>query len=355
MRGLRVRDTENIRRDAITTAIKKASEGCRDCSVAYFALARQNGATEQEIEQAVSSTTAPNPSGISRRDLLKLAAGALAGLTGLGLSDSGMQPQAALANSFWWGTDTNTMRLAGTAPPQNFYIGRTGGGTSAGGGGFNTQAATLAGIGYTYSFWDIEGPTMKPGGTSDYNWGYNQAVQAINAWDHGTYASYLGGQTIFGDIEGQNGGWLANNYGPNQQVLQGWLDAIKTYQNLQLFTNGIYISAGQWVSYFGTSYRPSRNFVWWQTGCQTGSGTGSASPCTPPTSGTESWVMGVVNNGAGKNVIGGSQVVLIQYWIDNGSQGCGDYDVAMQDPYNFGWVNSNTNYSCSNCGSSVCP
>lgn len=68
------RQSQDIRTDAIAMAIKKMGEGCEGCAYGYFNLARTHGATEEEIERAI--TGMPNSSGnaLSRADALKLAA-----------------------------------------------------------------------------------------------------------------------------------------------------------------------------------------------------------------------------------------------------------------------------------------
>ncbi len=69
----RQRTAAEIRADAIKMAIKKGTEGCESCARSYFHLAQQHGATEEEIERAIAAADT-GAMGISRRDLLKLAA-----------------------------------------------------------------------------------------------------------------------------------------------------------------------------------------------------------------------------------------------------------------------------------------
>ena len=80
MRVLRSRAPEQIRRDALALAERKAEAGCEPCAEAYLSLARQHGASEHEVDHA-------------RRRLFKTA-GALAGV---GLAASLLDVPGALA------------------------------------------------------------------------------------------------------------------------------------------------------------------------------------------------------------------------------------------------------------------
>src|SRR5919197_5004659 len=77
---LRSRAPEQIRRDALALAERKAEAGCEPCAEAYLSLARRHGASEQEVDHA-------------RRRLFK-SAGALAGV---GLVASLLDVPGALA------------------------------------------------------------------------------------------------------------------------------------------------------------------------------------------------------------------------------------------------------------------
>jgi AhpD family alkylhydroperoxidase len=46
---LRNKPASEVKRDALAMAAQKHREGCGPCADAYLDLARQNGATEQEI------------------------------------------------------------------------------------------------------------------------------------------------------------------------------------------------------------------------------------------------------------------------------------------------------------------
>lgn len=317
---VRQRDPEHIRRDAITMAVKKAGEGCMTCGEHYFQVARQYGASDKEIERVIAHAPALNRNGISRRDLLKLAAASVGGLV---LAGGNLPVKSVDASySYWWGTDTGTMRQSG-APPQQFYIGKFGSGTNAYSGVyFNTSAASLAGYGYTYGFWDIEGAGSngsKPSGQSAYQWGQNQATAAVNSYLSGPNSNLMGASTIFGDFETVNNGYVGTSQSSNQQVLEGWL-----YQVYYLgASNGIYTGMGAWNTLVGSGFRPKHNFALWVTGCQTGSLSGN--PCNNSSSTTETNVQNVYSSTIYREIVGGSQVVLWQYWISD--VGCGDYDV----------------------------
>lgn len=238
----RPRQPRRVRQDAIRLAIQKGQEGCTPCARQYFALAKQNGASDEEIQEQISAAGLRRDRGLTRRQLLKLAG---VGAAGIALGKSAFPADTALAYSFYYGTDTNTVRGPGT-PPGDFYIGKAGGGTSQSW-MFSTSAANLAGYSKTYMYWDLEGPYSqnKPSGHTSYQWGQDQAAAAYNAFWNGTYASYIGGWTIFADTEIGNNGYLTGSgtyYPPaDQQVLQGWLDQIKSY-NSGAITNGVYIS-----------------------------------------------------------------------------------------------------------------
>jgi hypothetical protein len=80
------RDPQLIRTDAIKIGIKKAQQGCIECAAKYFELAKQHGATQTELQQAIDRLSSrPEESKFGRRDLLKLVAavgtaGVLAGI-----------------------------------------------------------------------------------------------------------------------------------------------------------------------------------------------------------------------------------------------------------------------------------
>ncbi len=111
------RDSAHIRADAIAMAIKKGLDGCEECAQGYLNLARKHGATEEEIERAITATPEVRTSDISRSALLKIAAiGAarMAALTAAG----GFLPQLAVraAAAAAGPPDAYVAWILGTAP-----------------------------------------------------------------------------------------------------------------------------------------------------------------------------------------------------------------------------------------------
>lgn len=318
----RQRPAEQVRSDAIAMGLKKASKGCPACADGYFELARQHGATEEEIKRALESATKTVGKGLSRRELIKLAAaGALA------LGTVTLTTKKARANSSWWGTDSSSQTCCGV--PQDFYIGRMGYGMKISPAYFNVSAAQAAGLYSTYGYWGVVGPNAKPRNLSAYAWGQKQADKAFYAWQTGNSpnAYLIGGYTIFGDVESGFGGWKSGNYSSNQQVLNGFLDELYAITPSNPVTwPGLYISPLNWSSYFGQSFVTNTNFVLWVTGCDT-CGSDICSPCD-----TSCDTFTTVDNRLFSTVtsigLGGMSPVLWQYWI--GGCQCGDFNVATQ-------------------------
>lgn len=77
----RNRNPMDIRLNAIEMAVKKLAEGCENCAQGYFDLARTYGASVEEIEHARSAVLTLTATSVSRRELLKRAAVATAGMT----------------------------------------------------------------------------------------------------------------------------------------------------------------------------------------------------------------------------------------------------------------------------------
>ena len=77
MRVLRSREPEQVRRDALKVAERKAAEGCMPCAEAYLAVAEQHGASPQAIGQAR----------LGRRAMLARAGLAAGALSALSLAD----------------------------------------------------------------------------------------------------------------------------------------------------------------------------------------------------------------------------------------------------------------------------
>jgi hypothetical protein len=336
---LRERDKVKIKVDAIRMGVKKAAGGCGSCAEQYFRLAEQSGATGAEIEAALRDEGEKGRKYLTRREVLK---GLAIGVAGTAAVASGLVPLEAAATVNSFGVDTNTVNCC--SMPYTFYIGRFGGELTSSTSGFNVTAARQAGIYYSYIYWDIGGPV---GQSNPYSWGYNQANAAISSWYHNPNAPYAYGWTIFGDIEPGNGGW-GTNQGNNQQVLQGWIDAIVQYNTNTgtQFVPGVYISPANWNSYFGSSFRTSGSFALWVTGCYTCSI--SCPPADPYCSGTTSQVENRWNSSIVQTVFGGSFVQVWQYWIGTCAYG-GDWDYSLQTCYKTIPAESSTNAYVSNC------
>lgn len=317
---LHQRNSVQVRTDALKMALKKAKAGCYSCAQSYFDLARQHSATEEELSYAIDKAAETGEQGISRRDLLKLAVAVVAGVA---LSTE-LLPGSAEADSYFWGTDSESA----TYPtiPQDFYIGRFGYGTIGSTAFFNTSAATAAGKDSTYIYWGLQGSGVKPGEITPYDWGVKQAEAAIDQRSNNPNAAFVGGTTIFADIEPGFGGWGGGDsyYDSNQQVVQGFLDTVASASSLN---PGIYIPINYWGTYFSTAFRPTRPFVLWISNCKT-CDSGICAPgseCSSTRTDLEALVPAVMST-----TLGGSQAVIWQYWISNCSGG--DFNVAVQRP-----------------------
>ncbi len=342
---LRSRTSAQICSNAVKMAIRKAKSGCHTCAQRYFELAKQHGATEEEISRTIEASVEVDGAGMSRRQLLKLAAAVIAGVT---LSGSELLVQRAEAASYYWGTDSNS----GTCLeiPQNFYVGRFGYGTTGSTYFFNTRAAQTAGKSGTYIFWGLEGPGLVPPGVTFYQWGWQQASAALDAWSGNPNAPFVGGHTLFADIESGFGGWTTGSaeYFANQQVIEGFLDRIaaastSTSTSAAPFHPGIYITPLDWRGYVGTAFRPSTAFVLWISGCYS-CNNGICPPCDDTCWTTMTNVASLLPT-VTSTILGGSQAVLWQYWLDPPC-GCGDFDVAVQNPaLGFSPVSSSTTYA----------
>jgi len=336
---LRPRNSLQIRADALKMAIRKAKTGCQPCAQRYFELAKKHGATEEAISRAIAAADTFSQ-GISRRRLLQLTAALVTGTT---LAVGDFLPQTAEASRYFWGTDSNSATMLEI--PQNFYVGRFGYGTTGSAHFFNTGAAQIAGKNGTYMYWGLEGPGLAPPGISFYSWGREQASAALNQRYNNPNAAFVGGYTIFADIEAGFGGWTTGSsaYSSNQEVVQGFLDRIAAAHTFSApFHPGIYISPLSWRNYVGTDFRPARSFVLWITGCYS-CNRAICAPCDDTCWTTLSSVGSLLPT-VTSTILGGSQAVLWQYWLDPPC-GCGDFNVAIQNPASgFKPVSSSTTY-----------
>ncbi|MBA2284206.1 MAG: hypothetical protein H0W02_01850 [Ktedonobacteraceae bacterium] len=333
---LRKRSSEQIHVDAVKMGIQKVRSGCFSCAEGYFELARQHGATDEEIRQALDAVASTPDKDLSRRELIKLI-----GAGGLALSAAGLITHRADAAAAWWGTDSNSQTCCGM--PQNFYVGRMGYGGEPGGDGyfFNTSAARAAGGANTFGYWGVVGPDSR-GSYSPYDWGRKQADNAWNAWYNSPNHAFIWGYTVFGDVESGFGGWSNGNYGPNQAVLNGFCTELYNITPANpVVWPGIYISPYTWGQFFGTGFRTNTAFVLWLAGCDT-CGSDICNPCNSSCN-----TLTTVQNRLSSTVVniglGGMKPVLWQYWISD--CGCGDYNVAIQHTNSFGVVTGGSRYS----------
>jgi AhpD family alkylhydroperoxidase len=323
----RPRNAEQIRTGALKTAIRKAKMGCHSCAQGYFELARKHGATEEEISRTITTAVDSSEPGINRRRLLQLAAALVAGAT---LDVHELLPHRAETSSYYWGTDSTTASMMGI--PQNFYIGRFGYGTSGSTYFFNTRAARMAGKSGTYMYWGLEGPESAPSDITPYRWGKQQASAALDQRYHNPNAVYVGGYTIFADIEVGFGGWSARHsaHPANRQVVRGFLDGIAAASTRATpFHPGIYVNPDEWRSYVGKDFRPDKSFVLWITGCYA-CNSSICAPCDETCMTTLTTVEKLLPR-VSSTILGGSKAVLWQYWLDPPCD-CGDFDVAIQNP-----------------------
>ena len=229
----------------------------------------------------------------------------------------------------WYiGMDTNSntpFPCAGSG--KNFYIGRLGGETTSGGGGFDTATAETVGPTVTSSFWDISGPVNAP--AEPYTWGTEQANAFYNAWISDIYVN---GSTLFGDLEPGNypGSW-GSNQTDNQNVVYGFLNKLKSLG----VTPGLYVSTSNWDTYLGPTYASPVPFVFWLAGTD----------CPTSCSAAET----EFNNSTTDITRGGYRVMIWQYVIaydPTTGGGCKnetkDYDITPYSGYLTGHWNPTT-------------
>ncbi len=342
---IRDRDAARVRVDAIGMAIKKGVAGCLGCAEGYFAAARQHGATDAEIERAITDAPLPGATAFTRRTLLQIAA---AGVAGLAVKPLQMYSVAEAATTqstsgLFWGSD-GLSSTYNTGVPQDFYAGRLGGGATQNTNYFNGSAASAAGHYQTYGYWDLEGPfsTNKLPPTSAYGWGQQQAADAYNAWLTGPNSHYLGSPTIFADIESGNYGWLDSNNNINQPQNQAVVSGFVEWMEDEGINPGIYTSSGFWSPYLGQGYRPIYPFVLWITGCRTCANAITCAPCSIKCDPTGQ-VQGLLS-AVSSTTLGGSEMVIWQWYISGSYPSCqancppssGDADVALQNPRTLG-------------------
>ncbi len=289
---------------------------------------------------------------LGRRTLMKLgvASGMALLLTESAKDTEVLAGDVSVQGAYYYGIDGNTNICCGM--PLNFYLGRGGELHTADEIAFNRTMAQQAGFFNTHIWWFMHGPGDNPDypTVSDYTWGYNQAESACHNWYVASWKDYVGGHTIFADIEYRgsgsqriNYGWIDSSYSRNRQVLKGFLDRV----NERGFTPGIYTRTSAWKLWFGTTgYRTPRAAVLWIGICQ------HCAPDVCPPCSTSCWttIQDVDRKlpGVAQVKLGGNKPVLWQYWLD--TCGCGDYDASLQSGYsNFTPRTDATNYFDTPC------
>jgi len=326
---LKKRTPEQIRLDALKMGVKKAQSGCPACAEKYFELAQQHGTTEQEIQEALEQATGMGGKRLSRRELMRYAVA-----SGLALTASGLMSlethNTAEATSYYFGIDSNTTICC--SMPLNFYVGRMGYGVYPDKSyyAFNTAMANKVGYSNTFGYWGVQGPNVNTGGRTPYNWGKAQADAAWAAWD-GTFigANYVGGFTVFGDVETGFGGWGTNTVANNQAVISGFVFELFAITPASVWP-GLYVSPYFWNTWLGGNGFNPGGYVLWINGwyeCDV------CGPCNLNCSTTVQDAERLYSNNVKPKVVGGQHPVLWQYWLTNpgcDNSGCGDWDISDQ-------------------------
>ena len=326
---LKKRIPEQVRLDAIKMGIRKAQNGCPTCAEKYFDLAKQHGATEQEIQEALEQMTGTSQQGLSRRELMKIAVASGLALTTTGVLSLEAHKTAEAASSFF-GIDSNTTICC--SMPLSFYIGHMGFGVSPDKSyfAFNVSMAQKVGSKNTFGYWGLQGADLR-GGDSSYNWGVAQADAAWNGW-LSTFigAQLVSGYTVFADVETGFGGWGSNIAG-NQDVINGFLHELFVITPTDVWP-GLYISQSFWNAFLGgNSFTPANGlgYVLWMNG----TGCGVCDPCSNSCGTTTQDAERLFANNIQPMRLGGQNPVLWQYWLTNpgcNNSGCGDWNISSQ-------------------------
>ena len=308
--------------------VKKAQSGCPACAEKYFELAKQHGAAEQEIQTALEQATGMGGKRLSRRELMKYAVASGLALTATGLVSLETHNTAEAA-SYYFGIDSNTTICC--SMPLNFYIGRMGYGVYPDKSyyAFNTAMANKVGFANTFGYWGLQGAGLR-GSRSPYNWGVAQADAAWAAWGYNFIGSYyIGGYTVFGDVETGFGGW-GTNRGYDQAVINGFNDELYNITPIGVYP-GLYVSPYFWNTYLGgNGFVPRIAFVLWINGAYECDVCG---PCNLSCSTTVQDAERLYSNNVKPIKVGGQNAVLWQYWLTNpgcDNSGCGDWDISSQ-------------------------
>jgi hypothetical protein len=220
--------------------------------------------------------------------------------------------------NFYFGIDGSS---AGPFPcpgqGAHFYIGKTGAGITPGDAGdFNEATAGLVTTNHCFAYWDIEGPNLAPGGNY-YAWGTEQANAFYNDFMTGMYRTYVGGTTLFGDLESENSGWASPpaTQAEGQQVVYGFLNELQSKPGI---TPGLYFNTSDWDSMIGDSYMSPVPFVYWLAGSDCPDGCAGAS---------SEWN---TKYDTGNYYRGGYKIMIWQYY----NNPCGGRDLDIT-PYNY--------------------
>jgi hypothetical protein len=220
-------------------------------------------------------------------------------------------------STFYFGMDSSAVAPWPSCFPASnrFYIGCIGGADGTWATDFETATASAVGATRTSSYWSLAGPHGAPEGATA--WGETQANAFISAWLSGTYASYVEGTTMFGDIEPGNNGWVGSTPADCQAMIHGFLTVLHNYDGGGYFTPGLYISKSNWSTYIG-SYTSPIPFVLWLAGTS----------CPTNCSAAETAFNGSAITGT---VLGGYRAMIWQYW-EVSTDGCASS--GNDTPYN---------------------
>jgi hypothetical protein len=312
------RSAEEIRERAIATAVAKHDEGCVDCAKGYLHVAKQHGATEDDLRRV----------GMGRRTFLKFAIAtfaATAAATSLDLLHPAPSVKAELLQrgayfgSFGVDSCTPLEAATGQAMPLQFYIGEVGA-TQYGLNCLDARTAAYAGPDFTYAYWGLCGPNNA---TDAANYGRLQAELALAAIHS---RPEVGGQTFFADVEYGFGGW-GDPATPAQNV--ALLDAFLSTIAGAGYTPGVYINNSSRDSWFPSDYVAAAPFVYWMAG-----GPQAGTMCAPcqPNCDTLTPVQQLWDQFVSQETFGGYRTVLWQYWLSD--FGCaGDFIFSPQSAY----------------------
>lgn len=328
---LKPRTPEQIRNDALKMGLKKAQGGCPACAEKYFELAKQHGASEQDIQAVLEEATGMVQRGLHRRELIKYAVVGTGGLVLTTAAVLALETHApAQASSAFFGLDSNTTICC--QMPLHFYVGRMGYGVYPDTSyfAFNTAMARKVGNTNTFGYWGVQGPGSNTGYATPYQWGVAQAQAAWAAWNK-TFigADLVGGYTVFGDVEAGFGGW-GSNKANNQAVINGFLSELFAITPPEVWP-GLYVSPSFWNAYLGgNGFAPQTSFVLWINGVYECSVCG---PCNNACPTTVSDAQNRYFNNVRSINVGGQEPILWQYWLTNpgcDNSGCGDWNISSQ-------------------------